>query len=109
MKLRKCAVPSVALRGAPDVMEEGPMSSDPRVQREAFWGADGALYVRTISDGGTETWWCGETRRAAVPRRSGRVVAAITPAGVPLTAAADRRLVLVGRFGSRRLFVARAR
>lgn len=109
MKLRKCAVPTVALRGAPELQDDGPVSADPALERQAFWGEDGTLYVRTLSAGGTETWWSGVTRPLSIRRAHGRVVAAITPAGVPLTARADRRLVLLGRFGSRRLFVARAR
>lgn len=117
MKFSACDAPAIALRRAARTGFLTHLSPRERQAWGAFQGDDGACYLRFAPQGGPVLWMREESdARTELHVSADSVIGVIAP--TPRPAKAMRmprpasRTVLVGRYGSRQLFVyagARAR
>lgn len=110
MKFSACDAPSIVLRRASRVGFLAHLSARERQVWDAFRSDDGTCYLRFAPTGGPILWMREESERPRARLAEGQaVVGAIAPPARPLPATRMPRplprTVLVGRFGSRTLFV----
>lgn len=118
MKFSACDAPTIELRRASRMGFLAHLSARESRVWDAFRGEDGACYLRFAPQGGPVLWMRQEAERVMTTPGSTEVIGEIAPPKPAVEARSARaprpahRTVIVGRYGSRQLFVyagARAR